>query len=80
MKEVKAPIRIPHPKEKSSRRFLRTQGRKNLISLVPYKSDRVGRLMWDTPLYIMSLKALVLMFSLLKTDVYPLKQMISWGR
>ena len=24
--------------------------------LVPYKDDRVGRLMWDTPLYIMSLK------------------------
>lgn len=25
--------------------------------LVPYKDDRVGRLMWDTPAYIMSLKA-----------------------
>ena len=24
--------------------------------LVPYKDDRVGRLMWDTPLYIMTLK------------------------
>ena len=26
--------------------------------LVPYKDDRVGRLMWDTPLYIMTLKGL----------------------
>ena len=25
--------------------------------LVPYKDDRVGRLMWDTPLYIMTLKS-----------------------
>lgn len=34
--------------------------------LVPYKDDRVGRLMWDTPLYIMSLKGL-------GVDVYTVK-------
>jgi DNA invertase Pin-like site-specific DNA recombinase len=34
--------------------------------LVPYKDDRVGRLMWDTPLYIMQLKAL-------GVDVYTVK-------
>lgn len=34
--------------------------------LVPYKDDRVGRLMWDTPLYIMTLKNL-------GVDVYTVK-------
>lgn len=34
--------------------------------LVPYKDDRVGRLMWDTPLYIMTLKGL-------GVDVYTVK-------
>lgn len=34
--------------------------------LVPYKDDRVGRLMWDTPLYIMSLKGV-------GVDVYTVK-------
>lgn len=32
--------------------------KKEFDILVPYKDDRVGRLMWDTPLYIMSLKGL----------------------
>lgn len=34
--------------------------------LVPYKDDRVGRLMWDTPLYIMTLKSY-------GVDVYSVK-------
>lgn len=34
--------------------------------LVPYKDDRVGRLMWDTPVYIMTLKNL-------GVDVYTVK-------
>lgn len=40
--------------------------KKEFDILVPYKDDRVGRLMWDTPLYIMSLKGL-------GVDVYTVK-------
>lgn len=37
--------------------ILRDAKNKEFDILVPYKDDRVGRLMWDTPAYIMSLKA-----------------------
>lgn len=36
--------------------ILRDAKRKEFDILVPYKDDRVGRLMWDTPRYIMNLK------------------------
>ena len=36
--------------------ILKDAQNKEFDILVPYKDDRVGRLMWDTPLYIMTLK------------------------
>lgn len=37
-------------------KILQDAQNKEFDILVPYKDDRVGRLMWNTPLYIMSLK------------------------
>lgn len=46
--------------------ILRDARNREFDILVPYKDDRVGRLMWDTPLYIMSLKGL-------GVDIYTVK-------
>lgn len=46
--------------------ILKDAENKEFDILVPYKDDRVGRLMWDTPLYIMTLKGY-------GVDVYTVK-------
>ena len=48
--------------------------------LVPYKDDRVGRLMWDTSSYIMNLKNCGVDVYTVKDGCFFLKQMILWDK